>query len=75
MSNNEVKKRPVWKNILRWVLIVSAVLVLVDAAMSLFVFFTAGVNISWAQFTGWVVALIILMKLGIIKYEKGRWIK
>lgn len=67
---SEVKKRPVWKIILIWIVGIWAVLALVDAVIGLFMFFTIGAEIEASRILGWIIALFIVKELKIIKYKK-----
>lgn len=63
-------KRPTWKTILIWIIGVWAVLVLADAVIGLFMFFTVGAEIETGRILGWIIAVFIVKKLKIIKYKK-----
>jgi len=66
----EVKKRSVWKTILIWIVGIWAILTLASAVIELFMFFTVSAKIDLTQIAVWVLALIAVIKLGIIKYKK-----
>lgn len=63
-------KKPIWKTILIWIVVIWAVLTLAGAVIELFMFFTVGADIDFTQIATWALAFIVVMKLGIIKYKK-----
>ncbi len=67
---SEVKKRPIWKTILLWIIGIWAILTLASAVIELFMFFTVGVKIEAGRILPWIFALYIIKKLEIIKYKK-----
>ena len=66
----EVKKKPIWKIILMWIAGIWAILVLADAVIGLFMFFTVGMEIEAGRVLAWIIALYIIEKLEIIKYKR-----
>jgi len=67
---SEVKKKPIWKTILMWIVGIWAVIALADAVVELFMFFTVGAEIETGSILGWIIALYIIKKLEIIKYKR-----
>ena len=68
-------KRPLWKSILRWIAIIFAILLIVDGIGALYLYFTAGIEMTQMESYMWIIGLIILMKAGVVKYKPGRFIK
>lgn len=66
----DIKKRPAWKTALIWVAGIWAALTLIDGVTRLFMFFTVGVEIKSFDIFMWVFALVVALKLGMIKYRK-----
>ncbi len=68
-SQIKTMKKSIWKTFLIWILGIWAMLTLASASVDLFMFFTVGIKITFAQLSVWALALGIILKFGLVRYE------